>query len=128
MSREERRAGKRQRPESCERRSVASVKVSAPDVHSIQYSVFRALDGFCPTPGNSVRAMHNFLPERQVEVLAGFGEARLVRTLDMKYEIHGGSAEDREVAADWIRKFFPDLIWIYGIPRLAASGKSVKKL
>ena len=50
--------------------------------------------------------MHNFLPEReQVEVLAGFGEAQLVRTLDMKYEIRGGSAP----------KFFPELVWICSI-------------
>ena len=55
------------------------------------------------TVGNRVGAMHNFLPEREeVEVLASFGEARLVRTLDIKYEIRGGSAEDREAAADWI--------------------------
>ena len=68
--------------------------------------------------------MHNFLPEREhVEVLDGFGEARLVRTLDMKYEIRGGSAEEREAAFDWIRKFFPDLVWICSIPELPANGK-----
>src|SRR5947207_16026345 len=43
--------------------------------------MFSGLDGFCPTPGNRVRVMQNFLPEReQLEVLASFGEARLVRT------------------------------------------------
>ena len=91
--------------------------------------MFSGLDGFCPTPGNRVGAMHNFLPEReQVEVLASFGEARLVRTVDMNYEIRGGSAEDREAVADWIRKFFPDLVWICGIPELPANGKRLKKL
>jgi len=49
-------------------------------------------------------------------VLAGFGEAQLVRTLDMKYEIRGGSEEDREAAFDWIGKFFPDLVWIAAFP------------
>ena len=96
------------------------MKVSAP-VYSIQYSVFRALDRFCPTPRNRVRAMHNFLIERdEVEVLAGFGDARLVRTVDMKYEMRGGSAQDRSAAADWIRKFFPDLVWVCGIPNCRA--------
>ena len=60
--------------------------------------------------------MHNFLTERdQVEVLAGFGEAQLVRTLDMEYEIRGGSAQDREAAFHWIRKLFPELVWICSI-------------
>jgi len=72
---------------------------------------------FVAPPWNRIAAMHNFLPEREhVEVLAGFGEARLVRTLDMKYELRGGSAEDREAALDWIRKFFPDLVGFAAFP------------
>jgi len=40
------------------------------------------------------------------ELVAGFGEARLVKTLDCKYELCGGSHEDRQAAREWIAMFF----------------------
>ncbi len=59
--------------------------------------------------------MHNFMAEQErLEVLAGFGEARLVRTLDGKYEMRGGSEGGRKAAAEWIWLFCPDLIGICG--------------
>jgi len=64
--------------------------------------------------------MHNFLPEReQLEVLASFGEARLVRTLDMKYEIRGGSAEDRYELLSWWMAFYLSML---AFPCLDADG------
>ena len=53
--------------------------------------------------------MHNFLPEREtVELVASFGEVRLVKTLDWEYELRGGSEEDRRAALDWMERFFTD--------------------
>jgi hypothetical protein len=35
------------------------------------------------------------LGRNEGELIAGFGQARLVKTLDCKYELRGGSHEDR---------------------------------
>jgi len=59
--------------------------------------------------------MKSFMPERErVEIIACFGEARLVRGLDLKYELEGGSAEDRVEAQQWIRLYCPDLVHLCG--------------
>jgi hypothetical protein len=39
------------------------------------------------------------------EVIAMFGEARLVKTLDCKLELRGGSKEDLVEAREWIAMF-----------------------
>ena len=44
-----------------------------------------------------------------VEVIAGFGEAQLVRTMDGKYELRGGSDEERRRSEDLTRLFFPGI-------------------
>jgi len=41
------------------------------------------------------------------EVVASFGEARLVRALDGKVELKGGTDEDRQQAEEWMSKFWP---------------------
>lgn len=41
------------------------------------------------------------------EVVAAFGEARLVRVED-RIELHGGSMSDRIEALDWMSIFMPD--------------------
>ncbi len=46
----------------------------------------------------------------RVEVIAIFGEAQLVRTLDLKYELRGGTPEDRTAAREWISLFFHDAV------------------
>jgi len=50
---------------------------------------------FCPTDG---------------EIIALFGEAKLVKTLDCKYELRGGSKHDRLAAREWISMFFHDAV------------------
>ena len=47
------------------------------------------------------------------EVIAAFGEAKLVRTLDGKSELRGGTDEDRQKAKEWI-----SLFWHQGSPRI----------
>ncbi len=39
------------------------------------------------------------------EVIASFGQARLVKYLDGKYELRDGSKEDRLAAREWISLF-----------------------
>ena len=46
--------------------------------------------------------------QREAEVIAFFGEAKLVRTIDFKYELRGGSQDDRISAREWISLFFHD--------------------
>lgn len=44
------------------------------------------------------------------ELVAGFGDARLVKTLDCKYELCGGSHEDRQAAREWISMFLHEAV------------------
>ena len=42
----------------------------------------------------------------QEELIATFGQAQLVRMLDGKSELRGGTAEDRQEAKEWISMFW----------------------
>jgi len=44
------------------------------------------------------------------EVIASFGQAQLVRYLDGRYELRGGSKEDRLTAKEWISMFCHDVV------------------
>ena len=44
------------------------------------------------------------------EVVAGWGEARLIRYLDGKVELKGGSKEDRLAAQEWISLFWHEAV------------------
>jgi hypothetical protein len=51
----------------------------------------------------------SYFPElgrNEGEVIATFGQAKLVKTPDFKYELRGGSLEDRLAAREWISLFF----------------------
>jgi len=50
------------------------------------------------------------------EVLAHFGQARLVKKLDGKLELVGGTDEDRTEAREWISMFFHEAI-VSEVPR-----------
>jgi hypothetical protein len=55
--------------------------------------------------------MKNLFPEMSKsdgEVLATFGQARLIKKLDGKYELRGGSKEDLVAAREWISMFMDD--------------------
>jgi hypothetical protein len=45
----------------------------------------------------------------QGDVVASFGHARLVIHLNGKYELRGGSEQDRLVAREWLALFWPEL-------------------
>ncbi len=44
------------------------------------------------------------------ETIASFGQARLVKYLDGKYELCDGSREDRQAAREWISLFCHDVV------------------
>jgi len=48
--------------------------------------------------------------KRKGEVIAGFGQARLVKKLDSTYELLGGSEDDRQAAKEWISLFFHEAV------------------
>jgi hypothetical protein len=44
--------------------------------------------------------------QHESEVIAFFGQAKLVRTIDYKYELRGGTHDDRTSAREYISLFF----------------------
>ncbi len=56
--------------------------------------------------------LRNYFPsfKDQGEVIASFGQARLVKYLDGKYELRGGSREDRLAAKEWISMFCHNVV------------------
>ena len=44
------------------------------------------------------------------EVVASFGQAQLVRFLDGKHTLRGGSNGDRSAAKEWISLFWHDVV------------------
>jgi len=44
------------------------------------------------------------------KLIASFGEARLVRQLDGKMELKGGTPEDRKAAKEWISLFMHEAV------------------
>ena len=49
------------------------------------------------------RLLDEFRPTE--ELIAGFGEASIMRTLDGEYHIRGGTEQERAKAQDWTQHF-----------------------
>jgi len=60
--------------------------------------------------------IRHFFPDlgNEGEVIANFGDAQLVKTLDCKYELRGGSDADRASAQEWISMFMHEAV--LGVP------------
>jgi hypothetical protein len=43
-------------------------------------------------------------------VIALFGDAKLVKTIDSKYELRGGSKGDRTAAQEWVSLFMHEMV------------------
>lgn len=56
---------------------------------------------------NRIEFFHNF-QRNSGELIAAFGQARLIKTPHRVYELHGGSKEDRREAREWISLFLHD--------------------
>lgn len=60
------------------------------------------------------RSLLDYLRRERGELIASWGEADLVRHLNGRYELRGGTPEDRQSAREWISMFmheaavFPD--------------------
>ena len=46
-----------------------------------------------------------FLGRQRGELIASWGDAELVRHFDGRYELRGGTPEDRQAAREWISMF-----------------------
>lgn len=46
------------------------------------------------------------------EVIAYFGQARLIKRLDCKFELRGGSSEDHSTAKEWISMFMHEAVLV----------------
>ena len=60
-----------------------------------------------------VMRLKSFFPvfgKDEGELIAGFGHAKLIKTFDCKYELRGGSHEDRLAAREWISLFFHEAV------------------
>ena len=55
------------------------------------------------------------------ETIATFGEARLVKQLDGKLELIGGSPENRTEAKEWVSLFLHEAVISFGTMRPARS-------
>ena len=53
-----------------------------------------------------MKRMLEFLRPQEELIATFFGQAQLVRTLDGKSELRGGTAEDRQAAKEWISMFW----------------------
>ena len=51
--------------------------------------------------------LHDARPEW--EVIAGVGGAQLVKHLDGKWELRGGTAEDERALREWVERFLPEV-------------------
>jgi hypothetical protein len=59
----------------------------------------------------------NFLAEwkDEGELVASFGEARLVKYLDGKVQLKGGAEDDRVAAKEWISLFWHEAVFSEGL-------------
>ncbi len=63
--------------------------------------------------------IRNYFPEfnDEGEVIALFGQAKLIKFLNGKYELRGGTKEDRIAAHEWISMFCHNIVVteVYGL-------------
>ena len=58
-----------------------------------------------------MKARHYFrAPKDDGEVIASFGQAQIVKCLDGRYELRGGSKDDRMAAKEWIALFCHEVV------------------
>jgi hypothetical protein len=69
----------------------------------------RGSDGICPTQSDKLWVMKlgllNWIKRPNERVIASFGQARIVKTIDGRMELRSGSMGDRVAAKEWISLF-----------------------
>jgi hypothetical protein len=74
------------------------------------------MDSGCPSLTETIEPYYmeirNYISQFKDEgqVIAGFGQARLIKFHDGKYELRGGSREDRIEAHEWISIFCHEIV------------------
>ena len=69
----------------------------------------------CPCDDGRMKLSNYFsVFKDEGEVIASFGEAQLVKYLDGKYKLTGGSKEDRGEAREWISMFCHHVVVLEG--------------
>jgi hypothetical protein len=74
---------------------------------------FLALDSRCPTPRSIMARMRmKFFPpfKDEGEVVATWGQAQLIKYLDGRLELRGGSAQDHAAALEWMSLFWHEAV------------------
>ncbi len=66
-------------------------------------------DGICPTQPGMILGMKlgfwDWMKQSNERVLACFGGAQLIKSLDGRLELRGGSSQDRLAAKEWMSLF-----------------------
>jgi len=95
------------------------------------YAGTTKLDSICPSALAklvSMKITHMFSGRLdEGEVIAYFGQARLVRRLDCKFEVRGGSMEDHSAAQEWISLFMHEAVLITSPERGCLSRNCLNK-
>lgn len=60
----------------------------------------------CQTPGMQI----DYTETETSELIACFGSAQLIKYLDGRFQLRGGTASDRQRACDWLEMFMPDVL------------------
>ena len=71
------------------------------------------MDRLCPIlPVKILRMKMKFFPpfEDEGELVASWGQARLIKYLDGRVELRGGSAQDRAEAREWLSMFWHEAV------------------
>ena len=57
-----------------------------------------------------MRLRHLFPERHEGEVIACFGDARLIKTREGNWELKGGSQDDHQEATEWISLFMHEVV------------------
>jgi hypothetical protein len=69
---------------------------------------------------------HSWLTPNACETIATFGDARLVKQLNGKIELHGGSPENRTEAKEWVSLFLHEAV-ISSVPARPACSRPIER-
>ena len=66
--------------------------------------------------------IQEYLHRDDGELIASFGAARLVRYLNGKFELRGGTDADRAQAREWCSLFLHGAVFTYSSPRVRPTA------
>ncbi len=80
-------------------------------------------------PLHNTRMKMKFFPpfKDEGEVMASWGEAQLIKYLDGKPELRGGSEQDRAEAREWMSMFWNEAVAGEGSGQRASKSACVRK-